>query len=75
MVVISPTMFDPDLFGGGDGHIFNIPSVPDWFEEWIGKAECLNILHRFLAQIMVDTEDLGFIEIGGENSIEGASRC
>src|ERR1700675_377806 len=28
MVVIAPTIFDPHLFGGGDGHILYIPPAP-----------------------------------------------
>ena len=51
-------------------HILPIPPVPERFEEWIGKAECQNVLHRFLAQIMVDAEDLRLLEIGVWGAME-----
>ena len=71
-IVIAAAMFDTHLFGGGDGHIIHITPVPERLEEWIGKTECQNVLHRFLAQIMVDPEDLGFIEIVRKHGIQGA---
>jgi hypothetical protein len=37
-------------------------SVPDRLEQSIGETECENILRRFLAEEMVDSEDLVFVE-------------
>ena len=72
VVVIAAAMLDAHLFGHGDGHIVHVTPVPDRLEERIGKAEGQNVLHRFLAQIMVNAENLGFLEIGGENGVQGA---
>lgn len=72
MVVIAPPMFDPHLFSGGDGHILYVSPVPERLEEWIGKAERQNVLHRFLAQIMVDAEDLGLIESVRQPGVQGS---
>src|ERR1035441_3301588 len=58
VVVIAAPMLDPDGLYRGDGDTFYITPVPDWLEERIGKAECQNVLHGFLAQIMVNAEDL-----------------
>ena len=71
VVVIAAAVLDAHRFGHGDGHIVNAATVPDWLEKRIGKAECQNVLHRFLAQIMINPENLGFLEIGGEDGIQG----
>jgi len=53
-----------------DGHMVNVAAVPDWLEKRIGKTERQHVLHRFLAQIVVNAENLGFLEIGGQNGIQ-----
>ena len=74
VVVIAAAMLDAHRFGDGDGHIINVAPVPDRLEERIGKTEGQNVLHRLLAQIMIDAENLGFLEAGGENGVQGARR-
>jgi hypothetical protein len=42
-VVIAATMFDPQIFGGGDGHIIHITPVPERLEgvDWqSGRPGC-----------------------------------
>ena len=72
VIVIAASMFDPDRFDSGDGDAIHITPVPKRLKEWIGKSEGQNVLHRFLSQIMVNAEDLGFLEIGSEDGIQVA---
>jgi hypothetical protein len=72
VVVIAAPMPDAHVFGHGDGHVVHVTPVPDRLEEGIGKAEGQNVLHRLLAQVVIDAEDLGFLEIGGEYRVQGA---
>ena len=49
-----------ELFGHGDLHIADVVAVPNRFEKGIGEAKIQDVLHRFLAQIMVDPKNEGF---------------
>ena len=70
LVVIAAAMLDAYRFGHGDGHIVHITPVPDGLEERIGETEGQNVLHRFFAQVMVNAENLRFVEIGREHAIQ-----
>src|SRR5574337_114793 len=63
-------MYDTHLFGDGDGHAVHVTAIPYGLEEWIGKAKRQNILHSFLAQIMVDPEDLRFGKAVCEDTVQ-----
>ena len=71
VVVVGPPVFDPDLLGHGDLHVVDVAPVPDRLEEGIGKAERQDVLHRLLAEVVVDPVDLGLVEEGGENLVQG----
>ena len=53
---------DADLFRGGDLNVIDIVPVPDGLEDAVGEAEDEDVLHRLLAQVMIDAEDLFFGE-------------
>ena len=72
LVVVFAAMLDAHGFGDGDSHIVHIASVPDRLKEGIGEAKGQNVLHRFLAEIVVDAKNLGLVKAGGENSVQGA---
>ena len=74
VVVITAAMLHAHGFGDGDGHIINVATIPDRLEERIGKTKRQNVLHRFLAEIMINPKNLGFLETGGENGVQGARR-
>jgi hypothetical protein len=74
VVVIAAAMFHAHGFGDGDGHIINVATIPHRLEQRIGKTKCQNVLHRLLAEIMINPKDLGFVEAGGKNGVQGARR-
>ena len=61
-VVVAAAVLHAHLLGHRDGHVIDVAAVPDRLEEGIGEAERQDVLHRLLAQVMVDAEDLGFVE-------------
>ncbi len=61
-LVIAAAQFDSQLFGDGDLHVIDVAPIPDRLEDAVGEAKRENILHRFLAEIMVDAIDLLFID-------------
>ena len=45
-------------------HVVDVVAVPDRLEESVGEAEGQDVLHRLLAQEVVDAEDLVLVEDG-----------
>ena len=62
IVIIGPAAFGTDFFADRDLHVVNMRAVPKWFKHRIGKAQNHKVLHCFLAKVMVDTENLVFVE-------------
>ncbi len=55
LVEVAPAAFDTDLLGNGDLHVGDGILVPLGFEQAIGEPQGNQVLHRLLAQIVVDT--------------------
>ena len=70
MIVVTAAVLDANRFGYGDGYIVDVAAVPDRFEEGIGKTERQDVLHRLLAEIVINPEDLAFIETGRKDRVE-----
>ncbi|MNZ61890.1 hypothetical protein D3C78_799930 [compost metagenome] len=62
LVEIAPTAFDADLLGHGDFHVGDGVLVPLGFEQAVGEAQGDQVLHRLLAQVMVDAVNTAFRE-------------
>src|SRR5450432_574132 len=56
-VVVPGATANADVFGHRDLHMVDIRAVPDRFEQSVGEAQRKNVLHRLLAEVMVDAED------------------
>ena len=60
LVVISAAPFDAERLGDGDLHMVDMRVVPHRLEQRVGEAQRHQVLHRFLAEIMIDAEDRRF---------------
>ena len=58
----SATLFDTQIFYGCDFYVVDIVTVPERFEDTVGKTESQYILGCFLTEKMVDTVNLMLIE-------------
>ena len=58
VLVIAGTMLDSQRFRDCDRDMIDIAAIPNGFEDGIGEAHGENILYRFLAEKMIDTEYL-----------------
>ena len=47
---------DAEGFGAGDLDVVDVVAMPDGLEQGVGKAEDQDVLHRLLAEIMVDAK-------------------
>ncbi|MNN58353.1 hypothetical protein D3C81_1733980 [compost metagenome] len=62
MIVISAALFHSYGFTESDLNVGDMLIVPQRFKERIGKTDHFDVLHHFLAQIVVDPVDLFFLE-------------
>ena len=71
-LVITAAVAHAEFFADGDLHVVHGFAVPQPLENGIGKAEHQNVLHRFLAEIMVNAADLLLVGVAGQLGVEGA---
>ena len=74
LVVIAGTAFEPDRLGHGDLHMVDMRIVPKRLVKRVGKAQRHQVLDGLLAQIMVDAEDLAFLEHAADRVVEQLGR-
>ncbi len=55
-LIIAGALLKADRLGYGDLDIVDPAGIPHGFEEGIAEAQCKDVLDRFLAEIMVDSE-------------------
>ena len=60
LLVERAAALDPDALRRCDLHMIDEVAVPDGLENAVGKAKNQYVLHGFLAEVMVDAEDLSF---------------
>ena len=69
-IVITAAMFHAHFFGHRDGHVVHIAPVPNRLEQRVGEPERQDVLHGFLAQVMIDPENLSFVKGTGESAVQ-----
>ena len=57
-VVVRRPMADGQVLGGRDLHVVDVVAVPDRLEDAVGESQHQHVLHRLLAQVVVDAIDL-----------------
>ena len=62
--VVAAAVLHAHGLGHGDLHVVDVAPVPDRLEQGVGEAERQDVLHRLLAQVVVDAEDLALVEDG-----------
>ncbi|CCF17988.1 protein of unknown function [Pseudorhizobium banfieldiae] len=69
-VVIAGAAFQSDGLRNGDLHVVDVLRVPERLVEGIGEAQRHQVLHRLLAEVVIDAEDLLFLEYPADGVIE-----
>ena len=62
LLVERPAAFHAQRFRRRDLHVIDVVAIPDRLEDAVGEAEDQNVLHRLLAQVVIDAEDLVLVE-------------
>ena len=70
-VVERGTPLDANGLGDGDLHMVDMPGVPQRLEQRIAEAQRDEVLHGFLAEVVIDAEGLLFGEAAPERIIDG----
>ena len=63
-VIEGPAGTDALLFGDGDLDVVDKVTIPDGFPDGVRKAEVEEILDCLFAEVVIDTEEVGFVEAG-----------
>ena len=61
-LVVGAAALHADRFRGGDLHVVDVAPVPQRLEDAVAEAERQDVLHGFLAEVMIDAVDLGLVE-------------
>jgi hypothetical protein len=69
-VVVVEAAAHAEFFGDGDLHVGNPFAAPQRFEQHVAEAQRQQVLHRFLAEVVVDTEDLRFLEEAADLGVD-----
>src|SRR5579859_761649 len=61
-LVIAAAALQPDIFRHRDLYVVNIATVPDRLEDAVCQAKDEDVLHRFFAEVVIDTINLFLFE-------------
>ena len=70
LVVELAAPFDADMFADGDLHMADASAAPQRFEQHVAEAQRDQVLHRLLAQVVIDAVDLLFLEDRADQLID-----
>jgi hypothetical protein len=74
LVVIADAVLQPHRLGHCDLHVVNMGRVPERLVQRVGEPQRHQVLHRLLAEIVVDAEDLVLVEDAADRVVELARR-
>ncbi len=69
-VVVVAAPLDADRLGDGELDVVDVVLVPQRLEDAVGEAEGEQVLHRLLAEVMVDAVDLLLRPVGQQLAVE-----
>ena len=75
MIVVGAASLDAHALGHRDLHMVDVAGVPERLEQRVGEAQRHQVLHRLLAEIVVDAVEMvlveGMRELGVQRAIAG----
>ena len=71
-LVVVRAALDADGLGRGDLHVIDVAAVPDRLEHAVGEAEHQQVLDGFLAEVVIDAEDLRLVEVRVQQLVQRA---
>ncbi len=74
VVVVAATVLHAQGLADGDLHVVDVRRAPDRLEQRVGEAQGHQVLHGFLAQVVVDAEHAGFVEHPADGLVDRPRR-
>ena len=72
IVVGAPASFHADRFGDGDPDVIDVGAIENRFEYHVAESKRQNVLNAFFPEVMVDSEDLIFMQHFSDGRIQFA---
>ena len=72
LLVVARARADAFVFGHRDLHVIDVFLIEQRLEDAVGEPQHQDVLDRFLAEIVIDAEDLPLVEDGGDGVVDGA---
>ena len=69
-IIIPGSVLDTDRLGDGDLDMIDVIAVPDRLEDRVRKSQHEDVLNGFLAEVMIDSIDLGFAEVAADTIVQ-----
>ena len=69
--VITAASLNAERLRDGDLHVIDVRVVPQRLEQDVGEAQRHEVLHRFLAEIVIDAEDISLEEDRADHIVDG----
>ncbi len=69
-VVIAASL-DAERLRDGDLHVIDVRAVPQRLQQDVGEAQRHEILHGFLAEVVIDAENISFEEYRADHIVDG----
>src|SRR5215831_21122865 len=70
LIIERPPPLDPEILRHGDLHALDLIAVPERLEERIREAEEHHVMDGSFSQIMIDAEDVFFVESAEQNLVK-----
>src|SRR5271155_1297978 len=70
LIVEAAAALDAEIFRHGDLHALDVVAVPERLHEGVGETEDDHIVYWPLPQVMVDSENRGFVEFSKKDLIQ-----
>ena len=71
LVVEGTARLDAEFFGDGDLDVGNRLAAPQGLEQGVAKAQRKQVLDGWLAQVVVDAENLFFLQHAAQRVVDG----
>src|ERR1700741_1732794 len=75
LIVKAPAALYPEVLSHRDLDALDVVAVPKGFDKGVGKAERQHVVDCSLAKIMVNTEDVSFVEGPKQDLVQFLRRC
>ena len=69
-VIVAGAAADADILGHRDLHVVHVVRIPDRLVHLVRESQRENVLHGFLAEIMVDAEHRAWVENLGHHAVK-----